>query len=596
MDARAGRPARAEGCAAACAGTAGAPLAEQRGVRDRRRHALAWAVDQKPEYRDAAKRWTLAAIDYEPWGYTYNKPNVDLAAGHLLYAIGWAYDLLYHELTEAERARVRASLERHAALVYDYFRPGGGQRGFSFTQNHNFIPTAGLAVTALALMGESADAPKWAALARAHHHRAGQLLSPDGYYYEGMEYWIFSAPWLVHFLDAWEHSTGESLWSSAQINHWKYYLAHVLLPDGQNVFDFGDIWEGPLTRARGGAEYDRIYPGGTLQSNFNALYRVAARLQDREAQAVAARYASFKHSNLEEYMTLLWRDPQLRRRRWRRFRWSTTSTDSGVVFARTSWESDATAFAFKAGPPEGHRVARLLPKIPEWKLSSGHAHPDANSFIIWARGQYLTGDTGYSGLVSARQHNTVTVGGLGQGVESEHDVWRSIPYATLGKTRIVSVGKLTTDAETGSLKIVGDATSSYPASAALTRFQRTFTFHAPDRFTIEDIVETSAPKTIEVVSAHRRTGAERRRPLSARAGIGLARYQDRGARGLAHRAGTDADPRAGTAGVDREGRRRAARLRAEDRHAAGDVDENDDGDGHQDAVNRGQVTGAAFCV
>jgi hypothetical protein len=484
--------------------------------------SLAWAIEQKPEYLAAAKQWMLAAIDYEPWGYTYNKPNVDLAAGHLLYAIGWAYDLLYHELTEPERARTRASLERHAGLVYDYFRPGGGQRTFlaersldrsakptrradsvgasvfSFTQNHNFIPAAGLAVTALALMGESADAPKWAALARAHHHRAGQLLSPDGYYYEGMEYWIFSAPWLVHFLDAWEHSTGENLWSSAQIQHWKYYLAHVLLPDGQNVFDFGDIWEGPLTRARGGAEYDRVYPGGTLQSNFNALYRVAARLQDREAQAVAARYASFKHSNLEEYMTLLWRDPQLQPAPIASIPLVRHFTDSGVVFARTSWERDATAFAFKAGPPEGHRVARLLPRIPEWKLSSGHAHPDANSFIIWARGQYLTGDTGYSGLVSARQHNTVTVGGLGQGVETEHDVWKSIPYATLANTRIVSVSGVTIDGvETGSLKIVGDATSSYPASAALTRFQRTFTFRAPDRFTIEDVVETSAPKTIE---------------------------------------------------------------------------------------------------
>ena len=218
-----------------------------------------------------------------------------------------------------------------------------------------------------------------------------------------------------------------------------------LLPDGQNVFDFGDIWEGPLTRARGGAEYDRVYPGGTLQSNFNALYRVAARLQDREAQAVAARYASFKHSNLEEYMTLLWRDPQLEAAPMTSIPLVRHFEDSGVVFARTSWESDATAFAFKAGPPEGHRVAQLLPQIPEWKLSSGHAHPDANSFIIWARGRYLTGDTGYSGLVSSRQHNTVTVGGLGQGVETEHDVWKGIPYATLANTRIVSVDRSRVD-------------------------------------------------------------------------------------------------------------------------------------------------------
>jgi PAS domain-containing protein len=104
-----------------------------------------------------------------------------------------------------------------------------------------------------------------------------------------MEYWIFSAPWLVHFLDAWEHSTGESLWNRDIFRNWKFYLAHVLLPDGQNVFDFGDIWEGALTRAKGGAEYDRVYPGGTLQSNFNVMYRVAARLKDPEAQAVAER-------------------------------------------------------------------------------------------------------------------------------------------------------------------------------------------------------------------------------------------------------------------------------------------------------------------
>jgi hypothetical protein len=355
--------------------------------------SLAYAVERKPEYLAAAKRWLLAAIDYEPWGYVSNKPNVDLAAGHLLYAIGWSYDLLYHDLTHEERARVRVSLDRHADLVYDYFAPGGPQPQFSFTQNHNFIPTSGLAVAALALMGESPRAERWAALARAHHHRVGQLLSPDGYYYEGMEYWIFSAPWLVHFLEAWEHATGESLWNRDLFRKWKYYLAHVLLPDGQTVFDFGDIWEGPLTRARRGAEYARAYPGGTLQSNYNVLYTVASRLRDPEAQAVADRYAGFGHSNLEEYLTLLWRDETLKPAA-SALPLAHHFSDSGVVFARTSWSADATAFAFKAGPPEGHRVAALVGKLPEWRLSSGHAHPDANSFIIWARGRYLTGDTG----------------------------------------------------------------------------------------------------------------------------------------------------------------------------------------------------------
>jgi hypothetical protein len=452
--------------------------------------SLAYAVEREPRYLEAARRWVLAAIDYEPWGYTYNKPNIDLAAGHLLYAIGWAYDLLYADFTESERARIRASLERHAGLVHDAFAPSGRKR-FPFTQNHDFIPTAGLAVAALALMGESQDAPKWAALARAHHHRANQLLSPDGYYYEGIEYWIFSSPWLVHFYDAWEHATGESFWEIGPARHWKHYLAHSLLPDGQSVFDFGDIWEGPLTRARSGAEYARVYPGGTLQSNFNVMYRVASRLRDPEAQAIADRFARFGHSNLEEYWTLLWRDAALAPAPMSAIPLTRHFEDSGVVFHRTNWEASATAFAFKAGPPEGHRVAQLQGSLPEWRLDSGHAHPDAASFIIWAGGRYLTGDTGYAGLPQAQHHNTITVGGVGQGVEGEHDVWRGLPPASLDAVRIASVR-----AE-GGLTIEAEAAAAYPPAAGVNRFRRTFRFEPPGTFTVSDDVALKTPQVVK---------------------------------------------------------------------------------------------------
>ncbi|MBA2303627.1 MAG: heparinase II/III family protein [Acidobacteria bacterium] len=453
--------------------------------------ALAYAVEGKPEYLTAARAWTLAGIDYEPWGYTYNKPNTDLAAGHLLYAIGWAYDLLYDDFSAAERARIRASLERHANLVYDAFAPktGGAQ---PFTQNHAFIPTAGLAVTALALMGESKDAERWALLARAHHHRAGQLLSPDGYYYEGFEYWIFSTPWLVHFLDAWEHATGESLWDRDLFRNWKTYLAHTLLPDGQSVVDFGDIWEGALTRSKAGPDYERAYPGGTLQSNFNVMYRVAARLQDPEAQAVADRYAAFRHSNLEEYWTLLWRDPGLQAAPVERLPLAHHFKDSGVVYSRTSWNTDATVVAFKAGPPEGHRVAALLPKLPEWRLDSGHAHPDAGSFIVWAQGRYLTGDTGYAGLPSARNHNTLTFGGTGQGVETQHDVWRQMDYRALDGIRIREA-----DLSGGRVRIVADLAAAYPPAAGVDTFVRTFTWDGAAVFTVADTVVRKTPGTAE---------------------------------------------------------------------------------------------------
>lgn len=453
--------------------------------------ALAWQIDRRPEHLAAARRWMLAATDYEPWGYTNYKPNVDLAAGHLLYAVGWGYDLLYHELTVEERSRIRHSLERHARLVHDYFSPASGRR-FTFTQNHNYIPTAGLAVAALALFDEVADAPRWAALARAHHHRAGTLLSPDGYFYESMEYWIFSAPWLVHFLDAWEHATGESLWEQAPFRNWKYYLAHVLLPDGQNVFDFGDVWEGALTRSGKGQEYARVFPGGTLQSNYNVLYRVAARFRDVEAQAVADRFRAFGHSNLEEFWTLLWRDADLAPAAIDRLPLFHHFEDSGVVFGRTSWTPEATAFAFKAGPPEGHRVASLLPRLPEWRLDSGHAHPDGGSFIIYADRRYLTGDTGYAGLPEARHHNTVTIDGVGQGKSGKHDAWAGMDYGRLSRARILGASFTSHSA-----RLVAELSGLYPEATGLQHFQRTFTFEAPARFQIEDELKTARPATFQ---------------------------------------------------------------------------------------------------
>ncbi len=460
--------------------------------------SLAYAIERRPEQLAAARKWTLAATRYEPWGYTFNKPNVDLAAGHLLYALGWAYDLLYDEWRSGERDEIRRSLERHARLVYDHFSPGPEAPGetktkrFQYTQNHDFIPTAGLAVAALALIGESDDAQRWAALARAHHLRALQLLSPDGYFYEGFEYWSFSAPWLVHFATAWEHATGESFWALPVFANWKHYVAHTVLPDGKAVFDFGDNGEGPLTREGEGDEYRRLYPTGMPCSNFNVLWQVASKLKDPATQAVAARLAAFGHTSLEEYWTLLYRDPELQAAAMAEIPLQHHFEDSGVFFHRTSWERDATAFAFKAGPPEGHRVARLLPLVPEWELESGHAHPDAGSFVLWAGGRYLVGDSGYAGLPSARDHNTITVGGVGQGRETRHNVWEDVPYGELDRVRIASV-----EASPRRVRIVAECGAAYPRATGLERFTRTFLFEEPASFQVSDEIVLAAPQPVQ---------------------------------------------------------------------------------------------------
>jgi hypothetical protein len=174
--------------------------------------AFVYKIDGDPKVLAAAKQYMDAALSYDVWGYSWSKPNVELAAGHLLYGMGVAYDLLYNDLSEAERKRYRAGIARHAHLLYEYFAPRPG-RTWSYSQNHTFIPIAGLAVAAYAVYGEVPEAAKWASLSRAIYDRVLATYSKDGYYFEGFEYWIFSTPWIVHYLDALRHATGEDLFN-----------------------------------------------------------------------------------------------------------------------------------------------------------------------------------------------------------------------------------------------------------------------------------------------------------------------------------------------------------------------------------------------
>ncbi len=456
--------------------------------------ALAYKIEGDKKYLEAAKKYLEAAVSYDVWGYTYSKPNVDLAAGHLLYGMGWGYDLLYHDLTETERARYRDKLSKHARLLAEHYKPKPG-RTFSYSQNHVFIPMAGLGVAAYALYDEVDDAPEWAKLARAIYDRVLATYSPDGYYYEGFEYWIFSTPWLVHYLDAHAHATGEDLYDRPGFRLMHKYVAHSMLPGGKYVFDFGDIYEGSITRAGIGDEYKRANPGGQFHTNYNLLYRLAARFNNSEAQGVAAWMESLNHYNAENYWSLLWYDAGLKATPINRQPASHYFPDHEVVFWRSDWTPDATAFAFKCGPPEGHHTAKQLKQFPDWHLSAGHAHPDAGSFIIFARGQYLTGDTGYAGVPMTEHHNTMLIDGRGQGKEGKgHDAFDGVSSDRLNRIRIAEV-----NLGEGFVYIRGDAAAAYEPEFGLTRFERHFFFTAPDGFLIRDVLAASEPRVFTVL-------------------------------------------------------------------------------------------------
>ncbi|HEY0350213.1 MAG TPA: DUF4962 domain-containing protein [Pyrinomonadaceae bacterium] len=456
--------------------------------------AFIYKIEGDKKYLDAARRYMDAAVSYDIWGYASNKPNVDLAAGHLLYGLGWGYDLLYHDLTEKERTRYREKLIKQARLMADYFKPKSGKT-FAYSQNHTFIPITGLGVAAYALYDETPEAPAWASLTRAIYDRVLATYSQDGYYYEGFEYWIFSTPWLVHYLDAQAHATGEDLYDRPGFRLMHEYVAHSMLPSGDYVFDFGDVFEGPLTRAHKGEEYPRTHPQGHFNTNYNLLYRLAQRFQSGEAQGVAAWLKGFGQVNAEDFWSLVWYDAKIKPVPIERQSASHYFPDHDVFYWRSDWSKNATAFAFKCGPPEGHHTEALLKQFPDWRLSSGHAHPDANSFIIFAKGQYLTGDTGYAGVPMTEHHNTLLVNGKGQAKEGDgHDVFAGVSYELLNRIRISEV-----KVERDRIMVRGDATAAYSSDLGMKKFVREFVYQPGSGFTVSDDVETTRPAVLTFV-------------------------------------------------------------------------------------------------
>src|SRR5262249_12088158 len=150
------------------------------------------------------------------------------------------------------------------------------------------------------------------------------------------------------------------------------------------------------------------------------------------------------------------------------------------------------AFAFKCGPPEGHHTKDALKAFPDWHLSSGHAHPDANSFIIYAGGKYLTGDTGYAGLPMTEQHNTILIDGAGQAREGKrHDGFDGFPYDRLDQMRITEARLDTNFAYVG-----GEAAPAYGDELGVKRFTGSFFFTAPGDFVLWDDIEPGGPRRI----------------------------------------------------------------------------------------------------
>ena len=329
------------------------------------------------------------------------------------------------------------------------------------------------------------EAQDWAKLSRAVFDRTMLTFGTDGYFYESFHYYGFAFRWMIRYFDAHLSATGENLYQPMRDKFagMKYFAMHSILPDRENVFDFADIGDGSLNR-------NKISKREKLYGEYDILYRFAGVYQDSQAQTVAEFIRKETDLGTREPMwAFINHDAKLEPAPLSKIPTKIHFVDNDTVFGRTDWSKNATAFAFRSSPPEGHYAANLAAKIPDWRENTGHAHPDANSFIIFANGKYLTGDTGYLGIKQTDDHNTILVNGRGQANDGVYEMFKEVSNEKLDKIRIADIS-LTKDY----FYMRGEAASAYYEDLKLKKFNRHFLYvNSGNYFIVWDELEADKP-------------------------------------------------------------------------------------------------------
>ena len=218
------------------------------------------------------------------------------------------------------------------------------------------------------------------------------------------------------------------------------------------------------------------------------------------------------------YKDFLWHNPALPRNKVDQFRLSHISQGPGFVYARSSWQDDATLFFFKCG-----------------NRFTAHQHLDVGNFLIF-KYEELVGDGGhYDGFGTSHDvnyhlrsiaHNTILV-------HDESEVWPGIragkvtgndggqahnwphhngavadPAAWHKDADIYKIGAITAFEDRGDyLYVAGDCSKAY-SPQKLEQWVRQIVFLRPGTFVILDRVVARDPSFRENLAAagHEATG------------------------------------------------------------------------------------------
>ena len=378
----------------------------------------------------------------------------DLSRGHLMWGGAIAYDWLYDDLSEAERAAVRGMLAREAAIHYEQSTTGRGYWRNQWLQNHGHVNMCGLAFTAAALQGEDPRASKWLKLADEFFAEMFRWSNPDGTSVEGLSYGAYALEFCLRYAELAKQMRGVDYSRCPWLAQMPRYILHSTLPvmsKREWAMDFGDS-----PRA------------ANSHLPTHSLARIAATLRDPVAQGAGKMLRDLHgHPGRDAWQTVMWYDPTVAAAGRSAQPTFHHFTDTGQVMMRTDWSPQAMLVGLRCGPWLGHKAHGRA----KWDLGAAHEHPDINSFQLFARGAWLLIDPGYTYRKRTGNHSTLLIDGAGQLGGDVH--WFAAEDASHYEhfARIVRA-----ESRPEYDYVMGDATRAYHPGLGLKRFVRHWLF------------------------------------------------------------------------------------------------------------------------
>jgi hypothetical protein len=171
-------------------------------------------------------------------------------------------------------------------------------------------------------------------------------------------------------------------------------------------------------------------------SNYGMLWDEASAFKCGEGRTAADLFNAREPDNDYPAANFLWFDPAIEPVPLEKIKPYYHFKDHGVVSWRSGWDQGATCYAFRCGPPLGHKALAKTTQLKDWLMNCGHVHADIGSFWMYAKGAYLATDTGYTAEKWTRDQNTLLVDGQGQAMDGSYWNDRGFPYEKLNAARI----------------------------------------------------------------------------------------------------------------------------------------------------------------